>query len=724
MLSSPARKPNSIFTWQTIVQAASLFLVTQLMTPIRVQAFSMKSPFLIAAFQSKQNALSSTLTDTDTTDSSSSSNNSRQIPSSSSSQTDICNKKDIHASKILVDDESFIKPQLDKRSYRAIELPNHLQILLVSDPKTDIEAASVHIKAGHFDDPVHRPGLAHFHEHMVFLGTEKYPQENDFESFLGRNGGSSNAYTDMEDTNFYFNVAPLDHSGNSKEGEDVVTDCVEDNRGVSNALAGALDRFAQFFISPLFSESMVERELRAIDSEYLNGMTSDSWKQFQLLKQSANSSHPFGKFGCGNYNTLTNGGTLDKGQDAEASGGTNPRGDLVKFWEENYVSENMRVCVVGRSSLDDLQNIMESTFAKVRSSGRDLKAHVVLEEGENKVFTKEYAKYGVAAFGPSQLGKYQEIIPLVEDRSIRLLFATPPFDDPVMLAARPYKALSHVIGHESPGSLHSLLLEEGYINDLSSGVGITASDFSLTSLNLPLTPKGMERKDRVLSLVWQWIALIKDTVLNNPQVMETYFDECTQMSKLAFQFRENGDPTDFCSAGSEGMFDYEPSKILLAMSASVPYDNEVVKAFLDRFTPQNCIITSYDPELENESDTNTYVPDTECSAAGQPWETEKWYQAKYREGDISQTLMDKWSKISTSEVDPRLRLPDLNSFLPSDFTLRSDDEETITTDDPDTDYSKELPKLIVDRQGLQLWHKMDRTFKVPKTYLRLLLTSP
>ena len=191
----------NISMWRRASQTAFLLFVAQLITPIEVQAFSMKSPFLVAAFQSKNSALSSTLTDKDTTDS------------------QLCGD-DIYVSKVLADDESFIKPQLDKRSYRAIELPNHLQILLVSDPKTDIEAASVHIKAGHFDDPADRPGLAHFHEHMVFLGTEKYPEENDFETFLGRNGGSSNAYTDMEDTNFYFNVAPLDHSDSGIEEEE------------------------------------------------------------------------------------------------------------------------------------------------------------------------------------------------------------------------------------------------------------------------------------------------------------------------------------------------------------------------------------------------------------------------------------------------------------------------------------------------------------------------
>jgi hypothetical protein len=99
--------------------------------------------------------------------------------------------------KVIARDDEFIKPDLDTRQYRAITLANNLTCLLVSDSLTDVEAGSIHINSGHFQDPEHRPGLAHFHEHMLFLGTEKYPNENDFEQYLGRNGGSSNAFTDM-----------------------------------------------------------------------------------------------------------------------------------------------------------------------------------------------------------------------------------------------------------------------------------------------------------------------------------------------------------------------------------------------------------------------------------------------------------------------------------------------------------------------------------------------
>ena len=70
--------------------------------------------------------------------------------------------------KIIATDDQFIKSDPDKRHYRAITLANQLTVLLTSDPMTDVESASVHVRAGHFDDPPNRAGLAHFHEHVRF----------------------------------------------------------------------------------------------------------------------------------------------------------------------------------------------------------------------------------------------------------------------------------------------------------------------------------------------------------------------------------------------------------------------------------------------------------------------------------------------------------------------------------------------------------------------------
>ena len=131
-----------------------------------------------------------------------------------------------------------VKSESDLREYRYIKLENKLSVLLISDPTTDQAAAAMSVGVGYFCDPENLPGIAHFCEHMLFLGTEKYPDENEYSSFLSSNGGYSNAYTSSEDTNYYFEI---NHPH----------------------LKGALKRFAQFFISPLFTEDGTARELEA-----------------------------------------------------------------------------------------------------------------------------------------------------------------------------------------------------------------------------------------------------------------------------------------------------------------------------------------------------------------------------------------------------------------------------------------------------------------------------
>ena len=110
----------------------------------------------------------------------------------------------------------------DDLEYRLLTLENELQVLLISDPDTPKAAASLDVMVGSGDNPPGRGGLAHFLEHMLFLGTDKYPDAAEYERYITEHGGSRNAYTSFEHTNYFFDVnAPF--------------------------LPEALDRFAQFF---------------------------------------------------------------------------------------------------------------------------------------------------------------------------------------------------------------------------------------------------------------------------------------------------------------------------------------------------------------------------------------------------------------------------------------------------------------------------------------------
>lgn len=104
--------------------------------------------------------------------------------------------------------DNIVKSESDKNQYRGLELKNGMKALLISDPSTDKAAAALNVQVGYMSDPWELPGLAHFCEHMLFLGTEKYPTENEYQKFLCQNAGSANAFTANDHTCYFFDVAP------------------------------------------------------------------------------------------------------------------------------------------------------------------------------------------------------------------------------------------------------------------------------------------------------------------------------------------------------------------------------------------------------------------------------------------------------------------------------------------------------------------------------------
>ena len=98
----------------------------------------------------------------------------------------------------------IIKPKLDSREYLHYKLPNGIETVLISDSTTDQSAAALLVEVGYLFDTV--PGIAHFLEHMMFMGSRKYPQENMYQQYLNQHGGSSNAFTVTDHTLYYFDI--------------------------------------------------------------------------------------------------------------------------------------------------------------------------------------------------------------------------------------------------------------------------------------------------------------------------------------------------------------------------------------------------------------------------------------------------------------------------------------------------------------------------------------
>lgn len=132
------------------------------------------------------------------------------------------------------------------------------------------------------------------------MGSAKFPGENEYSDHLSKHNGWSNAYTSAWQTVYYFEVM---HSG----------------------FEGALDRFSQFFISPLFKETCVEREIQAVDSEHQKNLQADNWRFHQTVRSLAKPEHPYHKFGTGSLDTLW---TQSKAK------GLDIRAELLKFYDK------------------------------------------------------------------------------------------------------------------------------------------------------------------------------------------------------------------------------------------------------------------------------------------------------------------------------------------------------------------------------------------------------
>ncbi|MDP7316892.1 MAG: insulinase family protein, partial [SAR324 cluster bacterium] len=158
-------------------------------------------------------------------------------------------------------------PRYPERQYRRFLLPNGLKVMLVSDPTLHHGSASLVVGVGSMADPPERQGLTHFLEHMLFLGTKKYPDAGSYQEFIATHDGFSNAYTAETLTNYFFEVSG-DH------------------------LEEALDRFSQFFVAPLFNSALVERELKAVGAEHSKNILNDHRRIAQVRREVYAPAHP------------------------------------------------------------------------------------------------------------------------------------------------------------------------------------------------------------------------------------------------------------------------------------------------------------------------------------------------------------------------------------------------------------------------------------------------
>lgn len=433
--------------------------------------------------------------------------------------------------------QNIVKPRNDNCNYYTFQLNNKLNVFIVEDSETDFGAVSMLVKVGYEKDTI--SGIAHFLEHMLFNGTEKYPEEKYFMDYISKKNGESNAFTAHDHTCYYYTIQP---------------DC----------LLESLDIFGNFFISPLLNKDCVSREKDAVNSEHQKNILSDSWRLQEIIKNAFVDSHPIKKFGTGSAKTL----------DVENI-------DLIvrSFYESNYSSDLMTLFVITKNNYEQVKTLIVDVFSKVK----------LVSKHDNILYNKIFDCPKIIKVNP--IKKMEKISISWDIESFHCV----PLQSPINF-------LSHLLGHEGLNTIHNLLTNNGLVTRLISGKNIQSNGKCIFSIDMMLTPLGYDNIQNIVYTIMKYIDIIKNKI-NDSILESLYNEKITldafnfkYMKKSCPENKLMG----FCELVNDFKFDLKD--ILMIPYASenfVPNVKNNLLSVLNTMTLSNAVVMLVSEKFNN-----------------------------------------------------------------------------------------------------------------------------
>lgn len=657
----------------------------------------------------------------------------------------------------------------DKKDYRLVTYnDSQLEVLLVSTKLlhgNNIEhaksAAACSINVGSFADPKGiAEGCAHYIEHMIFMGSEKYPGENDYDSFITSHGGFDNAFTEQDCTVYYFDIS-------------------------TEYLEPALDRFAHCFIDPILPVGSLERELLAIDSEFCLAVNSDQSRAEQLFCSCARSTHAINKFAWGSKKSL---------KSVPNKRGVNMKSLLQSFHQFYYKPHNSKVVVISPKELDEIQKDVESSFAPwilpTSNPEEPVKKSTKLSKKKEKKIefaTMEElmnAPLNDQPLDPAKLGVICRCIPVKDKHTLCLMWTYPSSLE--TYKSKSCRYISHLLGHEGPGSLLSALKHENLaITCATGGKEYPSPMFSTFAIEMVVTAKGLSNWINVAQIVFNYLDMLR---ANGPK--QWIYDELAELAKIDFAYVEEGEESDFVEQLAELMVDtkkIDRKDLLTSRYYYWDYRPAEISEILSCFTPSKCRISIYSPfykgsnaandeegsednddddesgdseeddesgdseDDDDESGDSGEDDDSESSESGgatctilpedvrrdytgpekwldfvlpptdvRPPSIEKYFNIVYWEDVIPSDMYEFFSTPYFNDVNT-LRLPSPNPYIPKDLSVLpcSDDQSVVDL----YETAEKYPVKLISDDGLTVWHAKDTQFCMPKVSIAMKFAS-
>jgi insulysin len=482
----------------------------------------------------------------------------------------------------------------DKRKTQTLSLENGLDVLLVSDPDVHRSAAALSVGTGYLYDPKDKSGLAHYLEHMLFLGTKKYPEVGSYKKFLDAHSGGSNAYTSGHITNYFFQVS---HNGFNE----------------------ALDRFSDFFKSPLFDKTYAMREVKAVNNEHEKNKLNDGWRGNYVAGLMSEPGHPLANFGTGNQKTL--------------SGDNRPA--LLEFYKRYYSASNMKLSLISSMPMEILTGVAQKYFSDIPT--RPVRTPEISPE-----------------FRKPLKGQYRLLkIKTIKDvRSLEIDFPTISLKN--HKDSKPASIVGSVLGYEGKGSLLSKLKREGLVLGLSAGGGSSHPDINSFGINISLTEKGLKEYERILELVFAYIQKIREHGIE-----EYTFKETQAMAQINFDWKNPNEGMGFVAGKAAQMQEYKLEEVETLPFLFTKHEPSAYKAILETLTPENSMVVL----SHNLAEVDKKAP---------------YYDADYSFQKIGGKAFDKLA--SPAKVDG-IFYPEKNDFIPYDLELAEEYPHLVRDDD-------------------------------------------
>lgn len=327
--------------------------------------------------------------------------------------------------------------------------------------------------------------------HLLFLGSEKYPEANGFPEYVSKHSGKYNAYTYATTTVFHFELT-------AKPAAD----------GEFSPLYDGLDRFANLLFSPLFRLSDIDGELDVVSSEHNTNMADDSKRMRQLRGLLSNPVHPWSQFETGTYKTLMT--------DLKARG-VNVRDHFVEFHDIHYTANRMKLVVLGREPLHVLEKWVADKF--VDTNPKPKNKNLPLDRWETNVVLR-----------PEDLLTVCFADPVADSRWVDVEF--PFLDETSIFGTRPSSYLRYLIKYQGPGGLFSSLNNDRLVTDLFPTVDpVCPGTEGIFQCRIHCTEKGIDQWEQIVIRLLNYLSLLRKQPL-----LEDVFSQLKVLGDNDFHF--------------------------------------------------------------------------------------------------------------------------------------------------------------------------------------------